>query len=86
MRQHTYHLGYIRCSILHLAPFKFLVVHIHGSNNVVADCLARMFEDNSQKPPTPARQDELDDSTKFVTLVQEVPASSESLFQHQKRH
>jgi hypothetical protein len=45
-----------------------------------------MFEDNSQKPPTPARQDELDDSTKFVTLVQEVPASSESLFQHQKRH
>ena len=52
LRNHPRQLGRIGRWILRLAPFKFRIVHIMGSLNVVADCLSRMFEDEVSPVPS----------------------------------
>ncbi|KAJ4436249.1 hypothetical protein ANN_18880 [Periplaneta americana] len=51
-RNHPRQLWRIGRWILRLAPFKFNIVHISGKDNVVADCLSRVFQEE------PAREEE----------------------------
>lgn len=74
MRRHPRQLGRIGRWLLRLSPFKFKVVHIRGSENVVADCLSRMLEPPDSPTAQPA-----------VRVLQNLPASFETLKDHQSK-
>jgi hypothetical protein len=71
--RHTKDFGQIRRWVLCLAPFNFKVVHISGKSNVVADCLTRQYEDQSEE-------------TIFSGLILgHLPEAFQSIREHQKK-
>ncbi|KAJ4429251.1 hypothetical protein ANN_26254 [Periplaneta americana] len=60
--------------MLRLAPFKFNIVHISGKDNVVADCLSRVFQEE------PAREEQ---SSIPLNILGQLPAIFEDLREHQ---
>lgn len=95
LRKHPRHTGRIGRWALRLAPFKFKIVHIRGSSNVVADCLSRMFsaernlDTNMEEtdrdvwdPPRLLSQEPCEVAP--IRVLEELPASFESLSEHQK--
>lgn len=74
MRRHPRQLQRIGKWLLRLLPFKFKVVHIRGSENVVTGCLSRMFEPVDSPTAGPS-----------VRVLQPLPALSETVKYHQSK-
>lgn len=70
---HARELGRLGRWVLRLAPFKFRVEHIRGSDNVVADCLSRQYEEPLQQPGFSG------------LLLGQFPEAFQSIRDHQKK-
>jgi hypothetical protein len=76
LRKHPRQLGRVGGWVLRLAPFKFQIVHIPIKSNLVANCLSRVFSDQSESSES---------SPNSINLLSQIPASFESLIHHQKQ-
>jgi transposase InsO family protein len=77
---HPRQVGKIARWITLINTFQFSVYHIKGKNNVVADCLSRMFEE--QTPPTSHLTNSID-STPQVNLLFKLPEAFKDIREHQ---
>jgi hypothetical protein len=73
LRKHGNQLGRVARWVMRLAPFKFDIVHVRGSDNVAADSLSRMFDDK----PVP------EESPVFTGFLTSFPVSFKDLKFHQ---
>lgn len=76
MFRHPKQLGKIGRWVLRLSPFKFKVNHVRGSENIVADCLSRMFNDGCPENTGPSEPN--------VCVLQDSPLSFTALRDHQQ--
>jgi transposase InsO family protein len=77
MRSHPKQLGKVGRWLLRLSPYKFSTTHVRSSENVVADCLSRMFEEDPQF--------EVETSDSPIGVLLDTPIAFTSILEHQRK-